>query len=62
MPTEAEYWRARCILELTVAKHPFSCGDIDEIRGWIQETIKELGEGDLNEDLFTIAYEEMGVA
>jgi len=62
MATEAEYWNARAILELTLAKHPFTDGNTDELRKWIRKTIEEMGAGDLSEDLYSITYEEMGLA
>jgi len=59
MATEAEYWRARAILELMADRHPFTSGDPDEVRRWIREVIADMKTGDFNEDLYTIVREEL---
>lgn len=64
MPTDAEYWKARCLLERIAADEAgyfltFDPVTMDDLRKQIRAGLREVRDDDFADDYYTIAYEVM---
>lgn len=63
MATDAEYWKARCLLERIAANEAgyflaFDPVTMDDLRKQIRAGLREVRDDDFADDYYQIAYEE----
>lgn len=64
MATDAEYWKARCLLERIAANEAgyflaFDPVTMDDLRKQIRAGLREVRDDDFADDYYSIAYEVM---